>query len=124
MFENSSWYDKLPDESLNVYEPNLRLFFEVMHERQLIWKRRFIDKQERPWTENKIFQESKFTNVYRELDRNSQWQIKNILLDDKLSLKNLIWKLMIFRFFNNPETFTFEPKGIALQGSVFGAPIM
>ena len=123
MFENNAWYDKLPDENLEVYEPHLRLFFELMHERQLIWKRRFIDKKERPWTENKIFQESKFTNVYRELDRNSQWQIKNILLDDKLNLKNLIWKLMVFRFFNNPETFTFEPKGAVLQGSLFGAPI-
>ena len=76
MFENAAWYDKLPDENLEVYEPYLRLFFETMYERQLIWKRRFIDKKERPWTDNKIFQESKFTNVYRELDRNSQWQIK------------------------------------------------
>ena len=123
MFENCSWYDKLPDESLSVYEPHLRLFFETMHERQLIWKRRFVDKRERPWTENKIFQESKFTNVYRELDRNSQWQIKNILLDDGLSLKNLIWKLMVFRFFNNPETFTFESKGKSIQPSLFGPEV-
>jgi hypothetical protein len=119
MFEYAAWYKDLPDESFSVYEPNLRLFFETMHERQLIWKRRFIDRKERPWTENKIFQESKFTNVYRELDRNSQWQIKNILLDDKLSLTNLIWKLMVFRFFNNPETFTFEPKGKGVQLSLF-----
>jgi hypothetical protein len=123
MFENAAWYKDLPDESLSVYEPNLRLFFETMHERQLIWKRRFIDQQERPWTANKIFQESKFTNVYRELDRNSQWQIKNILLDDGLSLKNLIWKLMVFRFFNNPETFTFEPKGKSVQPSLFGPEV-
>lgn len=121
MFEHAAWYDKLPDESLSLFEPHLRLFFETMYERQLIWKRRFIDKKERPWTSNKIFQESKFTNVYRELDRNSQWQIKNILLDDKLSLKNLIWKMMVFRFFNNPETFTFEPKGKSVQPSLFGA---
>lgn len=121
MFENAAWHDKLPDENLEVYEPHLRLFFETMYERQMIWKRRFIDKKERPWTDNKIFQESKFTNVYRELDRNSQWQIKNILLDDGLSLKNLIWKLMVFRFFNNPETFTFEPKGKSVQPSLFGA---
>ena len=121
MFEHAAWYDKLPDESLSLFEPHLRLFFETMYERQLIWKRRFIDKKERPWTSNKIFQESKFTNVYRELDRNSQWQIKNILLDDKLSLKNLIWKMMVFRFFNNPETFTFEPKGKNVQPSLFGA---
>ena len=124
MFEQASWYDKLPDESLEVYEPHLRLFFETMYERQMIWKRRFIDKKDRPcWTDNKIFQESKFTNVYRELDRNSQWQIKNILLDERLSLKNLVWKMMVFRFFNNPETFEFEPKGKTLQLSLFGAPV-
>lgn len=123
MFENSAWFDKLPDENLEVYEPHLKLFFETMYERQMIWKRRFLDNKERPWTKNKIFQESKFTNVYRELDRNSQWQIKNILLDDSLTLKNLIWKLMVFRFFNNPETFTFEPKGKAVQTNLFGAPV-
>lgn len=123
MFEQNSWYQDLPDENLPVYEPNLQLFFETMYERQLIWKRRFLDKEERPWTQNKIFQESKFTNVYRELDRNSQWQIKNILLDDELDLKNLIWKLMVFRFFNNPETFEFEPKGAALQGGLFGPSV-
>lgn len=123
MFEGYSWYNDLPDENLKLYEPNFHLFFETMYERQMIWKRRFIEHKERPWTENKIFQESKFTNVYRELDRNSQWQIKNILLDDKLSLKNLIWKLMVFRFFNNPETFTFEPKNVTIQKDLFGAPM-
>ena len=123
MFEYASWYDKLPDESLKLYEPNLRLFFETMYERQMIWKRRFIDNLPRPWTKDKIFQESKFTNVYRELDRNSQWQIKNILLDNSLTLRNLIWKMMVFRFFNNPETFTFEPKGKAIQKNIFGAPV-
>lgn len=123
MFEKNAWYKDLPDGNLAVYEPNLKLFFETMHERQLIWKRRFIDKKEMPWTENKIFQESKFTNVYRELDRNSQWQIKNILLDDELSLKNLIWKLMVFRFFNNPETFEFDPKNLSVQSGLFGPTI-
>jgi len=123
MFEWASWCNKLPSEDLEVCEPHLRLFFETMYERQMIWKRRFIDKKERPWTKNKIFQESKFTNVYRELDRNSQWEIKNILLDEGLSLKNLIWKLMVFRFFNNPETFTFDSKGKTFQPNLFEVPI-
>ena len=105
MFEQSALYDKLPKEDLEVYESHLRLFFETMYERMLIWKRRFIENKPRPWTDNKIFRESKFTNVYRELDRNSQWQIKNILLDKTLTPVNLIWKMMVFRFFNNPETF-------------------
>lgn len=123
MFEKATWYDKLPDENISLYEPYLRLFFETMHERQLIWKRRFIDKKDKPWTDNEIFRQSKFTNVYRELDRNSQWQINNILLDDELSLKNLIWKLMVFRFFNNPETFTFDPQGKSIQPSLFGTEV-
>lgn len=120
MFENYSWHKDLPNEDLEVYEPHLKLFFETMYERQMIWKRRFLENKPMPWTKNKIFQSSKFTNVYRELDRNSQWQIKNILLDDKLNLKNLIWKLMVFRFFNNPETFTFNPAGVGLTGNLFG----
>lgn len=123
MFEWAKWHDKLPDEKLEVYQPNLRLFFETMWERQMIWKRRFIDQSPRPWTSNKIFQESKFTNVYRELDRNSQWEIKNILLDESLSLKNLIWKMMVFRTFNNPETFTFDPTEKSVQMSLFDMPV-
>lgn len=105
MFECYSWHTKLPNENLTVYEPFFQLFFETMYERMMIWKRRFIEQRPRPWTENVILRDSKFTNVYRELDRNSQWQIHNILLDSSLSPMNLIWKLMVFRFFNNPETF-------------------
>lgn len=108
MLEAYSWHDKLPDESIEVYEPFLKLFFETMYERQMIWKRRFIDGKERPWTKNVILRDNKFTNVYRELDRSSQFQIRNIMLDDKLNLTNLVWKLMVYRFFNNPETFNNE----------------
>ena len=125
LFATASFADFLPDDTIDVHQEHKRLFFWLMHERMAIWKRRFIDKKSRPWTENEILRDYKFTNVYRELDRNSQWQIKNILLDDSLSLKNLIWKLMVFRFFNNPETFTFNPNksGTAIQSDLFGAPI-
>lgn len=125
LLSTASFADFLPDDTIDVHQEHKRLFFWLMHERMAIWKRRFIDKKDRPWTENEILRDYKFTNVYRELDRNSQWQIKNILLDDSLSLKNLIWKMMVFRFFNNPETFTFNPKksGVAIQGDLFGAPI-
>lgn len=109
MFERERWYSKLPSDYFKVWEPYLDLFFETMYERQMIWKRRFLDGKPRPWTENQILANYKFTNVYRELDRSSQWQIKNILLDDELSLTNLVWKLMVYRTFNSPETFSFIP---------------
>lgn len=120
MFHYATWFDKLPDDSLDIYRPHVSKFFETMYERHMIWKRRFIDNKPKPWTDDPIFRTSKFTNVYRELDRNSQWQIKNIMLDDGLSLKDLIWKVMVFRYFNNPETFIFNPKGKKLNPKKFG----
>ena len=81
-------------------------FFRTMYERQLIWKRRFIDKQQGPWTTDPIFKTYKFTNVYRELDKNSQYCINKIIKPNvHSSLENLVWKTLVFRLFNNPNTF-------------------
>jgi len=114
MFERESFYHMLPSESMDVCEENRKEFFYTLLERNYIWKKRFVDKQERPWTDNKIFQDYKFTNVYRELDRSSQWLINNIIRDESLDLKNLVWKILVYRIFNNPETFKLSvwPNGI------------
>ena len=84
---------------------NLDLFFRMIYDRQMIWKRRFIDKAPAPWTTNEVFAKYKFCNLYREHDRSSQWEIRNIIMDDSLDDKNLIWKILVYRTFNNPETF-------------------
>lgn len=86
-------------------EENLNLFFEMIYDRQMIWKRRFIDNSPAPWTDNAIFAKYKFCNLYREHDRSSQWEIRNIIMDESLSDKDLIWKILVYRTFNNPETF-------------------
>lgn len=105
-FEKEKFANKMPDKSLDICLENYNEFFKTMLERQLIWKRRFIDKKERPWTDDPFFKDRKFTNVYRMLDKNSMWEIENIFLDDGLDLKNYVWKSMFFRLFNNPPTFT------------------
>ena len=69
--DNHEYFKHLPDRNLSVSEENLQAFFETMYERQMIWKRRFIDKIQAPWTDDPIFQENKFPNLYRELDRSS-----------------------------------------------------
>lgn len=105
MGSKKTWKRKLPNENEVVCEKNFNEFFDVMLERMLIWKRRFIDEQDRPWSNNNILNKFKFTNVYRMLDRSSQWQIQHILLDKSVKGMNLVWKLMVYRMFNNPETF-------------------
>lgn len=105
MGSKRTWERKLPNENEIVCEKNFNEFFDIMLERMLIWKRRFIDEQNRPWSNNNILNKFKFTNVYRMLDRSSQWQIQHILLDKDVKGVNLVWKLVVYRMFNNPETF-------------------
>lgn len=101
-----TYYEYLPDRNLEVSEEHMNAFFSTMYERQLIWKRRFIDKAPQPWTSDNIFNENRFTNVYRELDRSSQFIIKKVIIANKdSSLNNLVWKILVYRLFNNPETF-------------------
>jgi len=102
--KNPSWTDKLPKSDMSVSKENLKLFFDTMYERQQIWHKRFIKGKDRPWTKDEILANSKFTNVYRELDRNSQWQLRNVILPTK-DRKDLIWKIMLFRVFNQPLLF-------------------
>ena len=105
MKQDSKYAALMPPENLDVCRENLDLFFESMTERHLIWKRRFVDGKPGPWTEDAIFANYKFTNVYRELDRSSQALIRNIILDTRLDFTNLVWKCLVYRLFNNPETF-------------------
>jgi hypothetical protein len=104
--DKKSWGHLLPSTDLDICIENLDLFFNTMFDRQEIWHKRFILKQDAPWTKDKIFRNNKFTNVYRELDRHSQWQINNVLLKETNRLE-IIWKLMLFRIFNKPELFDF-----------------
>lgn len=104
-YGKKAWHSLLPDASKEVDEENFKLFFKTMFERQEVWYNRFIKKQPRPWTDDEFFANNKFTNVFRELDRNSQWQIKHIFMENGIKRKDLLWKIMLFRIFNNPDTF-------------------
>lgn len=96
-------------------ESKLKLFFSTMYERQLIWYKRFVLKLPREqWTNDKLYSKYRFTNVYRELDRASQYLLNNIILnkntwckytEDEDNYINLIWKILFFRMINNPNVF-------------------
>jgi len=69
-----------------------------MNERHLIWHKRFVEKKPKPWTEDKILQQYKFTNCFRQLDKGTaalQEMLKR-QKDGVLILFNIIW----YRYFN------------------------
>ncbi len=95
------------------------LFFQTMYERQMIWKKRFIDGRPGPWTEDPILRDYKFTNVYRGLDRHSQYSLRHIIMPNRAKgTVELLWKTLVFRIFNRPETF----EALAEKGWDCGIP--
>lgn len=90
-------------------QQNYEEFFSTMVERQNIWINRTLLGKPFPWSDNPILSNHKFTNVYRELDRNSQCEVKNVILDENLYLDRhfIFWSIMFFRMFNSIEFFQF-----------------
>jgi len=99
----------LPDENLDVFEENLKLFWYWIYERHTIYNKRFIKKLPAPWTKDPILRDYKFTNVYRELDRVSVWAQDNIIFRDDWTKFQRIFCLISFKLFNNTDTFTEIP---------------
>jgi hypothetical protein len=84
-----------------------------MNERHRIYVKRFVEKQSKPWTEDKAMLEYKFTNVFRQLDTGTialnkmlgKWfrsnvKFKDMDVDDAIDvLFNVVW----YRMFNVAE---------------------
>lgn len=69
----------------------------------MIWHRRFVLKQQQPWTNDIYLRDYKYTNVYPDLDRGSiyiQDEIKNI--EDA---KDKFFRIIVYRLFNRIQTF-------------------
>lgn len=82
---------------------NLEHYRHYVIERQNVLKKR---QQGLPpmWTEDKIIQNNRFTNIRRENDKVSKWLIKNISTNKNLDLEDKIWRTIIFRMYNTIYT--------------------
>jgi hypothetical protein len=81
---------------------NQKVFFYWIDERSNIWKERNLGKP-KPWTDDPIFQQYKFTNVEREKDTVSIW-IKENWIDPYSYHPNLWFAMIVARLFNWPMT--------------------
>lgn len=102
---------KLPESDGYINKENLHRYFQFGYERNKIWERRFVNEESYPWTDDEILRDINFCNTYRILDRNSQWEVKNItLLKRDLKLKDYVWRVIFYRYFNSPDFFEFLRK--------------
>lgn len=86
-----------------VDRENLKEFLWWMCERQRIWQRRFQRREEPPWTEDPVLQDYHFCNVYRELDRGTQYYLEEISTAG--SEEDIVFNTILYRFFNRPSTY-------------------
>ncbi len=98
-------FDKIKNANPQMNDDVLAFHNNYIFERHTIYKRKELLKlPQDEWTDDEVFQKYRFTNVRRELDRESLWLIQNISQNDSLSLREKILNSMLFRTFNKSST--------------------
>jgi hypothetical protein len=90
-----------PNENFQYY-----LYF-IVERMSIFWARHYDFTP--PYTNDPIFKNFKFTNVYRSLDRASQFLISNVIYDEKglandRDTEDIFWRIIFYKHFNKPET--------------------
>lgn len=80
-----------------------RVFFPFVSERHAIFKRRLAGEP-KPWTDDPILGQYPFTNMFRILDRNSQYILRNVIRKGSQDLNDMFFRVLLFRTFNKIET--------------------
>jgi hypothetical protein len=102
--------------SFGFKEERLKAFWTFLTERQNIyWKREECAPP--PWTKDPILRDHFFCNVYRELDRGTIF-CRNSILDFGWGYDHeLIFRVMLYRMFNQPLTYNFLDKLVSASYS-------
>jgi len=90
------WYPAVPTVVFDTY-------WRFAAERQAIFFRR-INNPLKPLTIDPILQKHKFTNAYRAADRVSQYLIRNVIHKGDQSIKEVFFRIILFKLFNKIET--------------------
>lgn len=98
-------YARFGEHKWEILEPRLLdVIFEWMAERHSIFERRLAG-QPSPWTEDPVMRRYAFTNVYRLLDRNTQYLLRHVI--DEGGSQDVVettFRTILFRMFNKIET--------------------
>jgi len=83
-------------------------FWEFCQERINVFHKRFILKQEPPFSTNKILEDYHWTWYARELDRTTLWFITHVLREDGAEEypEDLLFSTLLMRWTNRPETYS------------------
>ncbi len=92
---------------IKVKEDIFQYYFYFIQERMNIFWNKYESIS--PLTNDEVLQKHKFTNVYRALDRVSQYLIRNVIYNTNYAYheKDVLFRILIFKIFNKIETWEF-----------------
>jgi hypothetical protein len=83
---------------------NFKYYMYFASERMNIFWERFYGF-EPPYTDDPILNKHKFTNVYRVLDRSSQYLLSKVIYNGKIySKEDMVFRIILYKHFNLPST--------------------
>jgi hypothetical protein len=88
---------------MDITEENIKRFFDFANERHAIYLRRQRG-EDWPWTSNPILRDYFFTNVYRTLDKGTQWLTTNIIEPHANERELLLFNILVYRCHNRIST--------------------
>jgi hypothetical protein len=98
---------------IKIKEDIFQYYFYFIQERMNIFWNKLNDIAP-PWSKDEIFQNYKFTNVYRASDRVSQYLIKKVIYNDEdnFTEEDILLRILVFKIFNKIETWEFLENNI------------
>jgi hypothetical protein len=87
---------------MNPFLKPTKIFFELWsfaHARNEIWRRR-QEGQPPPWTRDPVLQKHRFTNVFRVVDRVSQYLISTVIPSGSEQPEEVFFRTFLFKIFN------------------------
>lgn len=96
--------DKIETANPVINTKILQTYYHYMSERNKVYQRKELLKQNPPWTDDEILKSNSFTCVKRWLDRTSKYLIDNISNNPDISYEDKVWRTILFRLYNKIET--------------------
>jgi hypothetical protein len=84
-------------------EGRIQQYFAWARERHAMYLRRKFYELDPPWSENPVMANTRWCNVYRELDKVTQWFMYNVYKPN-IGNENLWFAAMICRYINYPDS--------------------
>lgn len=105
-------YYKIPDSSVVVNQQHMDMYWYFLYERLKIYHKRVVLREDAPWTDDKILQKYRFTNISRDMDKLTIWEINNILskIDDptdniELRKRSVLFNIFLYRMYTKIESY-------------------